>query len=306
VRLFSVFLPYFSSKFLLSARQHSTDLKILLLISPLTDSKTNPVKLSFSLSMLNLQSHSRSAEWSTTFSLLTEPVKNLLSLDVSRFFLPTIEPFLFPSFGRAASSLRILNLPLLVLHPSSYRLALFAMCCTSLRHLSILSATPTVLREILPFFAASPLCAFTIFSFGGLTMPGIPGDPIEGLAAGLEFWPEATPEQRKENQGLSIQLLGVDNWIGTVRRLHPREKEEGGVVGRKGWRLGVMPSGSAFDNLEEIVSFPSASSTSSRFSLHHFRPLDPSSSAHSPSLVESALLTPSSFSPFYPLPEYLS
>lgn len=213
----------------------------------MTQSQRTPVKLPFSLSSLTLASHEIKTDWVVTGDLLSPVVRNLLSLDLSHFFFPRFESDLFFCLGPAAKNLQMLFLPILVLNPSTYRLALLALCATSLRILRITLASPVLLREILPLFASSPIHTFSLVLFSGIAEPPlITEDPITARQQGLSTWAAATSEQKKRGKSLSVRLGGITNIMGVHRRMGP-------VFESKGWQGLVFPSLEMKQMMDELV-----------------------------------------------------
>jgi hypothetical protein len=184
-------------------------------------------------------------DWSTTYSALSSSLTTLKRLDLSDMppNLPFDESNLFPLFGPVACNLHDLRLPGLKLTPETWRVAIFSLLCKSLKRLSFGSATPAILREILPCFAESPISLFHLENFPARPSSSDGGeDPIFAFGHRLESWPASPPSSSsstfdensaKASKSLFIQLSGVDDTLAVVLTLGI------GLIPRKRWTLGI-------------------------------------------------------------------
>ncbi|GAA5919672.1 hypothetical protein JCM6882_004533, partial [Rhodosporidiobolus microsporus] len=182
--------------------QNWKDLVYLRLDCPLSPPPSSNFELPFRLEVLTCSdapSSPLSRSWFPTFSLLAPTLHHIpttLNLAPFRHFL--YEPFLSPSYLLpSASSLAVLSLPSLTLNPSSYNLALFALCCPSLEELSLHPPiTAEAILELLPYFSAPPLKRLSLSGLEGVLGAGIvhplllqATDPVNALCDVLKTWP---------------------------------------------------------------------------------------------------------------------
>ncbi|GAA6040037.1 hypothetical protein JCM8097_004749 [Rhodosporidiobolus ruineniae] len=168
------------------------DLDHLTLACPLAGDFT----LSSVLRILVLVSVVPDRPWFTCLTQLEPSLQTLAHLSLAEFCLEPFEPLLFPSLAPSAAALKQLDLPCLHVRPSSWRLALFALLCRSLKYLHIKhGASPEAIRELLPLFFEGSSALETV-AIDGLCVPLGAGlvasevlpvsDPIEELVYVLD------------------------------------------------------------------------------------------------------------------------
>ncbi|BGP17262.1 hypothetical protein JCM10213_008184 [Rhodosporidiobolus nylandii] len=151
-------------------------------------------------------------DWSSTFTSLAPALKSLTELDFSSFTSQPYEPLFFPALFPLASSLVALELPSLTINPSTWRLALFAAGCKSLKSLTFHDPKGDALGELLPLFSTSPLKHLHL---DGLSVPLGAGlfvhrhllafpDPFKALTDALEEWPA-----KKDGGLIHLVLSGI-------------------------------------------------------------------------------------------------
>lgn len=242
------FVPLFLlTSFCLVPQTHSCryiDLSTLILASPLTlpSSTVIAYMFRFHLTVLVPLVIQPQHDWATAFAILSHSLSSLTHLDLSHSRSSLVDRLLFPSLASAAQNLRSLFLPHMQITPSTWRVAMVALLLYSLKELVIKSATPSFFREILPYFAGSPLRAFGIEVFPGTANDG-EENPVAALIKGLESWPEATlprdnetPKQEKLPHRLKLRLNGVDAVIEVIVTLGC------GIASRKNWQLAIGKS----------------------------------------------------------------
>ncbi|GAA5957973.1 hypothetical protein JCM10213_007010, partial [Rhodosporidiobolus nylandii] len=256
----SLMLGFFSAKSLpadLVAVEELNELKTLYLSTAL---RPAPSHTAFPFRLMALAVHNQvadpSRDWSFTFSVLSPSLCSLQRLDLERFHFQPYEPHLFPALASSARTLSTLELPYLQLSSSSWRLALFALLCTSLRQLRIgdeVHALP--LSELLPLFRRAPTQVLTLQQLAvpvgaGLILPEALSwpDPLAALYGVLREWTSPQEEARAKGLYPPLKVQYHDARVGAAYAVS-RVLQFGGVVSKEGSRAYV---GETLARLEEL------------------------------------------------------
>ncbi|GAA5957982.1 hypothetical protein JCM10213_007014, partial [Rhodosporidiobolus nylandii] len=256
----SLMLGFFSAKSLpadLLAVEELKDLRTLYLGTALRPARSHTA---FPFRLMALAVHNQvadpSRDWSFTFSVLSPSLCSLQRLEFSSFHFQPYEPHLFPALAPSARTLSTLELPYLQLSSSSWRLALFALLCTSLRQLSIggeVHALP--LSELLPLFRRAPIQVLALQQLAvpvgaGLIPPEalLWPDPLAALYGVLREW---TSPQEDERRKALYPPLKVQSHDARERAAYavPRVLHFGCVLSKEGSRVYI---GETLARLEAI------------------------------------------------------